>query len=50
MGASDFSHILFLVRMYVFEVCETFLFIALAVGLTVHTVRLIVEFGRREKK
>jgi hypothetical protein len=39
MGPSDFNHILFLIRLYAFEICETFLFIALAVGLTVHTVR-----------
>ena len=51
MGSpSDLSRILFLIRLDAFEICETFLFIALLVGLTFHTVRRIIAFGQKAKE
>jgi hypothetical protein len=50
MGSPDFSHFLFLVRFYVFEVCETLLFIAFLIVLMWHTIRRIIQFGRGEKQ
>jgi hypothetical protein len=49
MGHAPFSDVLFQVRIYAFEICETFLSIALAVSLTIHTIRLIIRFGRDKK-
>jgi hypothetical protein len=50
MGSSDFSHFLFLVRFYVFEVCETLLFITFLIALMWHTIRRIIQFGRGGKE
>jgi hypothetical protein len=49
MGHAQFTDVLSQVRIYTFEVCETLLFIALAVSLTIHTIRLIISFGRDKK-
>jgi len=46
MGQPRFLEILFQIRLYAFGLCETVVFIALAGGLTWHTVRLIINFCR----
>ena len=50
MGQPHFLEILFQVRLYAFDICETFLFLALTLSLTFHTVQLIINFCRRDKK
>jgi len=47
MGQPQFHEFLFQLRLYIFDFCETLLFIALALSLTIHTIRRIIEFGRR---
>ena len=50
MEQFDFSHFLFLIRLYALEICETLVFVAIAISLTVHTFRLIIAFGRKGKE
>ena len=47
MGQMEVVSLLSQIRLYTFEVCETVVFIALAISLTIHTIKLIVEFGPR---
>jgi hypothetical protein len=47
MGHSQFSQLLFQLQIYSLETCETIVFIALAVRLTIHTIRLIIGFCHR---
>jgi hypothetical protein len=44
MGHSRFLDFLFQVRLYAFAICETLLFIALTIALTIHSVSSIVHF------
>jgi hypothetical protein len=43
--SSDFSNLLFRIRLLVFEVCETLVFTALVLCLAFYTIKHIVEFG-----
>jgi hypothetical protein len=47
MGHPQLSDLLFQIRLDAFEICETIVFIAFAVALAFHTIKLIVDFGRR---
>jgi hypothetical protein len=49
MGEAQLGNLLYLIRLFAFEICETLVFVALAVSLTIHTIRLIIEFGRKQK-
>lgn len=46
MGHSQFSERLFKIRLFVFEVCETIVFIAFVLALAVFSIIHIIEFGR----
>jgi hypothetical protein len=46
MGKPYFSNLLFRISLYVFEVCETIVFVALVLALAIYTIEHIVEFGR----
>jgi hypothetical protein len=50
MSHLQFSNILYLIRLYAFEICETIVFVCLGLGLTIHTIRLVVDFTRRKKR
>lgn len=47
MGHPQFSDLLFQIRLDAFEICETIVFVAFAVALAFHTIKLIIDFGRR---
>jgi len=46
MGQSKLSSVLFNIRLIVFEVCETIIFISLVLVLALFSIKHIVEFGR----
>lgn len=45
MGRSQFNSWLFQIRLWIFEVCETVIFIVLVVALAIYSIRHIIEFG-----
>jgi hypothetical protein len=46
MGQLHLLELLFQVRLVAFDICETFVFLVLTLGLAIHTVRLIINFFR----
>ncbi len=48
MGQTEFANLFYMIRLIVFDACETLVFIALAVSLTTHTIRLTIDFARRK--
>jgi hypothetical protein len=46
MGQAGFSRRLFRIRLYVFEICETAIFVALVLALAIYSIERIIAFGR----
>lgn len=46
MEQDRFSNRLFHIRLVVFEVCETIIFVTLVVALAIFSIMHIIEFGR----
>jgi hypothetical protein len=47
MGKSGLSRHLYRIRLLVFEVCETAIFVVLVLVLAIYSIKHIVEFGWR---
>jgi hypothetical protein len=45
MGQTQFSNRLFRIRLLVFEICETAIFVALVLTLAIYSITHIVQFG-----
>jgi F0F1-type ATP synthase membrane subunit c/vacuolar-type H+-ATPase subunit K len=46
MGRSQLSGRLFRIRLIVFELCETIVFVAFVLALAIFSIMHIIEFGR----